>query len=553
MTARIHTRRAVFAATGSLAVLLVAILAAQAGAATYHHFLCKVPYGANAGGPAPADNTAYNVVGPSSSAAQGCADGLPMTAAMGGMVDHAYDQGANVTYTPPAGLAISGFKLWRNAIVGPIGGTGAPQTDIRYTGAALDQCFRPACETRGTFTPPFAAGNEVTVPGPLSGVSAIRWTANCGGSPGAVCTATGQNASAIINVMAADVLLNDPTPPAVSGVSGPLVAGGTLTGTQAISFNATDAGSGVSKGTVVVDGAVVSETPLDTSTGCKDLGVAPDNRPSYVNTQPCAPATSGLLSLDTDALTPGAHALTIRVADAAGNETVAATAAITVRGVVPVGAPNGAGASRGAKLAAVFAGRRPTTRTLSFRGRATITGRLVAESGSSITGAAIDVLARERRVGAQTAPIATATTGADGRFRLTLPAGPSRTITVQYTAFSGDATPAARVRLRALVKASVTASASTSSPRIGRLLRIRGRLRYLPRRGVDVAIQARDGRTWRTVDTVKTGAGGRYSWPYRFRNRASAGRAYFFRARVNSAIYPVSAGNSRVISVRVRR
>ncbi len=195
----------------------------------------------------------------------------------------------------------------------------------------------------------------------------------------------------------------------------------------------------------------------------------------------------------------------------------------------------------------------PRTRRLSFTGRPTIRGRLVNEGGSPISGAAVDILARQRQAGATTSGIGTATTGADGTFRTTLPSGPSRNITVRYTAFSGDATPAASVTLRALVRASLTASVSPRAPRIGRLLRVRGRLRHLPRRGVDVAIQARDGRTWRTVDTVKTGAGGRYSWPYRFRQAGSAGRRYFFRARVDSSIYPFSAGNSRVISVRVRR
>ena len=553
MTTRKIEHRATALVIAALACLaVIAVAAADARAATYHAFLCKIPYGPNTGAAAPTDNAVPNVIGPSSSAAQGCADGLPMTAAMGGMVEHQYNHGASFTYTAPSGLTIAGFKLWRNTFVGPAG-TGAPQTDIRYTGGApLDHCFGPDCTGRGTLEPPFAAGNEVGISG-LSGVTAVKWTANCGGPTNGVCPANGANVSALINVMSADMLLEDGAPPTVTGVSGPLLAGGTLTGAQSVSFNATDAGSGVSAGTLVVDGAVAAQTPLDTSAACKDLGVAPDDRPSYVNTQPCAPASSGLLSLDTDALTPGNHTLTIRVADAAGNETIAATAAVAVRGTVPIGTPNGAGASRAARLTAVFAGKRPRTRRVSFRGQPTIRGRLVGENGSPIAGAAIDVLSRERRAGATVAALATATTGADGRFSLTLPSGPSRTITVRYTAFSGDATPAARVSLRALVRASLTASVSHRAPHIGRLLRIRGRLRHLPRRGVDVAIQARDGRVWRTVDTVKTGAGGRYSWPYRFRNAGSAGRTYLFRARVNSAIYPFAAGNSRVIRVRVRR
>ncbi len=57
------------------------------------------------------------------------------------------------------------------------------------------------------------------------------------------------------DVYAADIDLVDDTPPTVSGVSGPLVAGGTLTGQQAISFNAADSQSGVYSGSLVVDGS----------------------------------------------------------------------------------------------------------------------------------------------------------------------------------------------------------------------------------------------------------------------------------------------------------
>ncbi len=160
--------------------------------------------------------------------------------------------------------------------------------------------------------------------------------------------------------------------------------------------------------------------------------------------------------------------------------------------------------------------------------------------------------ARDHRSGAPTTRIAGALTGADGTFRVKLPSGPSRTITVQYTAFSGDSAPAAKVRLSTRVGARLSASISPRSVRIGQLLRVRGRLLYLPRKGVTVSIQARDGRVWRTVDTVETRKDGRYSWPYRFRPRSAGGR-FVFRTRVKGSNYPFEAGNSNVIAVRVRR
>jgi hypothetical protein len=73
---------------GLLAIEAPLAAAPSASAAMYHAFLCRVPYGPNAGKPAPTDGTTYSVVGQFSDAAQACADGLAMTAAMGGTVPH---------------------------------------------------------------------------------------------------------------------------------------------------------------------------------------------------------------------------------------------------------------------------------------------------------------------------------------------------------------------------------------------------------------------------------------------------------------------------------
>jgi hypothetical protein len=558
MTMRITQSGLRLARVAIAALLCLALLGAFAGgasAATYHAFLCRVPYGPNAGKPAPTDGTTYAPNGAFTFAGQGCAAGGAMFAAIGGTAPHAANTTATAAFTTPAGLTINAFTVWRHDRTDDGVDFATPVTNIAYEGAPSveGQCaLRMGCPGHGTATAPLAAENRVVVAN-LSGVHHFLWTAGCGGDPAvASCPATGNEFSALNEIFAADVLLVDATPPAVTSPAGPLVAGGTLTGTQSVSLNATDAGSGVHKGSLAVDGAVVSAEVLDANGGaCADLGVAPDARPSYVNTQPCPAAVSGLLTLDTDGLAPGAHTLTVLISDAAGNETVASTTTITVRGALPANTPNGAGASRTAKLTARHATTRKSARHLAFKTAPTITGRLVDETGKAISGAALTVLLRERRTGAPNAPVATATTGADGSFRLRLPAGPSRTITVQYTAFSGDPTPAVTVKLTTRVRASLTASVSPRSPRARQRLRISGRLRYLRRRGVVISIQARDGRKWRTVDTVETTRNGRYSWPYRFSAR-SGGHTFAFRARVKSPNYPFEPGTSKAVTVRVR-
>ena len=214
--------------------------------------------------------------------------------------------------------------------------------------------------------------------------------------------------------------------------------------------------------------------------------------------------------------------------------------------------PNGQNAARGARLSVGFKDRTPRSLRLKFASRPTITGRLVAESGTPIGGATVTVHARRRQFRAVAAQIDTVTTGADGSFSYRLPSGPARTITFDYTAFAGDARPAVTsAGLRTLGAASLTAKATPRAPRGGVLMRLAGALRHLPRANVQVTIQARQGRSWNTVATVKTRAGGRYSWPHRF-TRAQRGRTFRLRAHVDSPVYPFTPGNSRPVSVRVR-
>jgi hypothetical protein len=539
----------------ALCLVALGFVAAHASAANYHAYLCKVPYGPSAGLPAPTDGVGFTTNSAHGTAGQSCATGGAISASLDSAA-HAYAEGASAIYDTPPGLSITAFRVWRHMAVAPGDGAGAaPFTNIGY-GAGVPAeggtCqVNGGCTGRGSASSPFAPENEVAVAG-LSGVTQVRFDAFCGGTGGTCPAPAGGGKTAVIDVFAADMLLDDASAPVVSGVGGPLVSGGALTGVQSVSFKATDVGGGVHRGSIIVDGQVVADGVLDSAGGtCADLAVAPDGRPSFAGTQPCPATVNGVLTLNTDLLAPGSHAFAFRVSDTAGNQTLAGASTITTTGPRPAGA-NGSGASRFAKLTARFASGKPTVRRLGFNTRPTITGRLLDERGGAIAGAAIDVLVRPRAAGQRSTPIATATTGADGRFRLVLPSGPSRTITVAYTAFTGDPKPSATVRLRALVRARLTVSISPRSPRAGRPVRFSGRLLYQPRSKVLVAIQARQGRTWRTVDTVETRSGGRYSWPYRFPAR-QAGRTFVFRARVKSPNYPFEPGTTKAIRVHVRR
>jgi hypothetical protein len=215
------------------------------------------------------------------------------------------------------------------------------------------------------------------------------------------------------------------------------------------------------------------------------------------------------------------------------------------------GQANGTNASRAARLSVAYRSTKARSLRMAFGARPTVRGRLVDEHGAGIGGARLVVQARRRQFHAATSQIDALATRSDGSFSYRLPSGPARSITFAYTAFAGDPQPAESASLRTLVRASLTATAAPRAPRGGHLMRLSGRLRYLPRAGVQVVIQARAGKTWSTVGTVKTRAGGRYGWPHRF-TPAQRGRRFALRAHVDSPVYPFTPGNSRGVSVRVR-
>ncbi len=360
----------------------------------------------------------------------------------------------------------------------------------------------------------------------------VQWDIYCSNNPGTCDFAS----PTVLTLTRTRLFLNENVPPVLNVNGGALPGLGQKSGQQSVTFDATDADSGVASVSVSLGGIVVG-------------GV--DYRCPHTDWSACPrDELNQILQVDTTKVPDGNRELVMTIRDAANNVVPKSYGVVSIANG-PASVPNGANPSRLAKITARFTTTKKTSRRLRFRSTPTVKGTLVNESGQPITGATVAILARQRRSGAQPVQIATAQTGADGAFGTKLPSGSSRTITFAYTAFSTDPKPAATAVLRTTVRAVVSASISPRSTSAGKRIRLTGRLRLLPRKGVEIKIQARDGRNWRTVDDVRTNSRGTFSWPYRFRPSAR-GRTFAFRARVASPIYPFAAANSKTLTVRVR-
>ena len=504
---------------------------------------------------------------------------------MNGEVPHGPKDSASDIFSAPAGLSISGFTVWRYEADGPSVPFGTPVSNLLYYNPGVvyvNSCSQfEGCPSRGAPTPknPFGELNKVSSAG-LSGATAIQWRAACAG--GETCPASGASGSGSISaqydVYAADIDLVDNAPPTVSGVGGPLVAGGALAGNQSISFNASDSQSGVYGGSLLVDGHAVSSRVLDTNGGaCQSLGLTGDGQRSFEHAQPCKGSLSAGLTLDTSQLAAGQHSLELIVDDAAGNQAIAYNGTILIAsasvtggngggakgggaggvsigpGSPPVvrGPVNGTNASDQAALTARWVGTARQARTSRYGVANRVIGRLTTSAGQPISGALIDVFQTPAYDGARALRIGGVSTGPTGQWTLTPPRGVSSGVLLfVYRSHQNDTVAAASARLRLGVHAGIVLKITPRSASVGRKIFFSGVLRGapIPRGGKQLVLEASSGGEWVQFNTIRTNAKGRYHSSYRFKFPGPV--TYRFRVLSRyEADFPFLDGTSNVIHV----
>jgi hypothetical protein len=570
------------AARGALAAgvaLAMTLAPAPAGyAGEYHVYSCRTPSGQVApteGWSAPAhsgEDVTSNTCEGGGGLVAGLDDGYAHSA-------HSDIDKATWAFTPPAGEAVSAAMLWR------IGETQGGSNEYAYyaaymegsneggKGETFDTCTALGpCPTEGNWNVTLDTTNLVMVPeGVLPGTYISLDTA-CGSKILEAGCPEGKNDpdgyAAMVELFAADLVLSESASPSVSSVGGGLASAPTVSGVSDVSFQATDGGSGIYEVVFQVDGQVVSTVVPDEDGGrCRDVGGTADGLPAFLYPQPCPTVLSSDVPFDTTGLSNGVHHLLVRVLDAAGNATPVLDREITVanptapRGPEGVRGPaNGQDPSEKATLTASWKGHTGATLGSGYgaahtvEGPHTVEGRLTGPEGHGIADAQIEVSEVPNAAGAQLRALSAPHTGADGRWRLSLPRDiPSCQLRFAYRSHLGDATPVATRTLTLSVHAGLVLSIAPRVASSGGTILFAGRLLGgpIPPGGKQLVLEARSpGSRWIEFHVIRARVadGGRFRFAYRFRLPGPAN--YQFRVLSEAeADYPYAPGSSNVVSV----
>ncbi|MGB0872107.1 MAG: hypothetical protein ACPGYP_03110 [Solirubrobacterales bacterium] len=511
-------------------------------AGTYKVYSCKSPDGRDA----PTDGWFATGFATFSHFANNCQNGGSMQVVLSGST-----QPAGSSYVgwgfDTAGPRIVDYKIHRSGTSTAIGhGTSALLYSAREhndPGGArgVDYCASfQGCLGVGNPAAGAASGNLLHQGGAQLPSDLTAWyiAVGCGGFAGYSCSpmaGAANHGSAYVH--AAEFTLVDDDAPQVAGVRGDIAHSTGLTGIAEIAFHASDAGSGVHRAVIEVDGVeVVSGTPNPYSGRCVRVGLAGTVNDFYFR-QPCPREQPVEMSLSTGSLADGPHIVRVRVLDAAGNST-------TVFGPKSLSVMNTVAPIRPFESAR-FDPDQPSRQSTNYGRRKTLSGRLLNANAAPLPNAALVVHEKVARAGAPRRRVATLVTDDLGRYRYRPPATASRDVLIEH-AVSGASTSSSlivtsRLQLRAL---------RSRVPAFGRMI-LRGKIpseRSLRR--VTVEIQAKSGRRWKTVGVRRATPGGVFTFRYKFRRTARASLQFRARARRSSDL-PVLPRASRTVRLKV--
>jgi hypothetical protein len=519
-------------------LLLFALLAfaAPAGAAEYAVQTC-------AGQPAATGGWALFASGPNTALSENCAaSGGSMAAVLGGNQAPAASNAGWQVYAP-ANTTVAGATLYRKVAVA---GTGYGYVARGITPAAANyQVFETCSGPTGCAA--IIKRTSFAWRSARADVNRIQVYVQCVAPCQAV---TGE--AAAVRVSRADIALTDNAAPTIA--AGPSSAmfgsGASVSGVQSIAVTFKDLGGGVAATGVEVDGQTVSETPV-ANAGC---------RTPYRRLVPCPLTLATTLQFNPASVPDGEHQIRVFARDATGaNVGYSSSFAVTTSARGAINGVNGSDQVRlsvGVRRAVSPGHRAPTTHTtldVPYNAKSVAEGRLVNGAGQPVTGARLTLAtAVDRGVPTYADLPVDVVTDANGRFRATLPRGPSWRVRVLYFARALDTAPAGRDDARVRVATHATFAPRRRHMRGGQRAVFRGHVvgSYRPA-GIRVELQGRRRASYVTLATAATQADGSYRLSYRFTG-AARGR-YVFRLRVRHfPRFPYFLGYSRPVNVFVR-
>ena len=352
--------------------------------------------------------------------------------------------------------------------------------------------------------------------------------------------------------------LKDATVPTVTNVSGSLIAGGTLTGTDTIDFTAADSGGGIYSATALIDGRPVAQEVPSTNGGSVREPPPASTTMTFPAPQPCPTAENVSISLDTTQFSAGEHHLQVIVEDAAGDTATAYDGTITTSGPPNVGVNGGAISGRGRPNGEPCAGEALEVAVNNKRTPPVVQyGKPVTVRGVLHCGT---VPIRDARIAVNTvgAPASAAIdtsvqTALDGSFTYKVPIGPDRTLSFLHRLQQrprpvghGDRDDRGPPEDPARIRPERTSNGNT--------IHWSGTITGgpYPPQGVTLDVEVREGRRWRFFYQIVAGRRGRFHYSYRFHNTTES-TTYTFRVALpdTGAGYPYTQGASNTVQVHV--
>jgi hypothetical protein len=138
---------------------------------------------------------------------------------------------------------------------------------------------------------------------------------------------------------------------------------------------------------------------------------------------------------------------------------------------------------------------------------------------------------------------------------LTVRAQASRQLQLAWRSRANDVRFAANGYLTLKARAAGTLRVRPRAVRVGRSVRLTGRLKGVRRAGVPIVLQGklRGARRFQTFADTTSSRRGTFRGRYTFRSAGSRGRVFVFRARIRRAPgFPYETGATRTVRVRVR-